>query len=44
LAGVAHTFVLTGTQPRPAGLYVAALGTAVAALWLISRAFRGQHC
>lgn len=36
---VAHAFLSRGTDPSPAGLYVATLGAAIAALWLIARAF-----
>jgi hypothetical protein len=44
LGGVGQVFLTRGTGPDPAGLYVAALGAAVAALWVIARAFRGAHC
>ena len=44
MAGVGQAFQSRGTGPHPAGLYVAALGAAVAALWLIARAFGGRHC
>lgn len=44
LAGVGQAFWFHGTGPQPAGLYVAAIGAAVAALWVIARTFRGQHC
>jgi hypothetical protein len=44
LAGVGHAFLTRGTSPDPLGLYVAAVGTAVAFLWVIARTFRGDHC
>jgi hypothetical protein len=44
LAGVGHTFYARGTGPDPAGLYVAGIGAAIAALWVIARTFRGDHC
>ena len=44
MAGVGHAFYARGTSPDPAGLYVAGVGAAVAALWVIARTFRGDHC
>jgi hypothetical protein len=44
MGGVGHAFVASGTGPHPAGLYVAAVGSAVAALWSIARTFAGRHC
>jgi hypothetical protein len=44
MAGVGQAFLSRGTGPHPAGLYIAAVGAAVAALWLIARAFGGRHC
>jgi hypothetical protein len=44
LAGVTHAFLARGTSPDPVGLYIAGVGAAVAALWVIARTFRGEHC
>ena len=44
MGGVGHAFWSDGTGPQPAGLFVAAVGAAVAALWVIARTFRGRHC
>ena len=38
MAGIAHTY-FTGSDPHPQGLFVATIGTAVAALWVIARLF-----
>jgi hypothetical protein len=39
MLGCAHAFV-TGAAPHPVGLYLATIGTAVAVLWRIARAFQ----
>ena len=38
-AAAGHESLTTETTPHPVGLYVAVIGAAVAALWLIARAF-----
>ena len=44
MAGVGQAALARGACPQPAGLFVAAVGAAVAALWVIARAFAGDHC
>lgn len=41
--GVGCVCLSTKTGPNPVGLYVAAIGAAMAALWLIGRAFGARH-
>jgi preprotein translocase subunit Sec61beta len=42
-AAAGHESLTNDVSPRPVGLYVVVIGAAVAALWLIARAFAPQH-
>jgi hypothetical protein len=42
--GAGHGVLAAGNGPQPLGLYIVAIGAAVAALWLIVRTFPGRHC